>query len=151
MGKAYLSVNMFKNFPPLSSYIHINSLILYTYMCTYTYDCPGGPRSKAYVLAAWLLGSWVRIPLEVWIFLFVILCYIVLCRYSPLRRADHLYKGVLSNIFTRLRSLRCETAKVLTSNVEPLMIKIYTHTHTHIPTQSKLAPVVLSFANPELW
>jgi hypothetical protein len=37
-------------------------------------------RSKALLLVAWLLGSWVRIPLEAWNFVFVFLCYVVLCR-----------------------------------------------------------------------
>jgi hypothetical protein len=41
--------------------------------------------------AAWLLGSWVRIPLGAWMFV----CCVVLCRYRPLRRADHSTRGVL--------------------------------------------------------
>jgi hypothetical protein len=37
-------------------------------------------RSKAWVLAGWLLGSWVRIPLKAWMFVRVFLCCAVLCR-----------------------------------------------------------------------
>jgi hypothetical protein len=33
-------------------------------------------RSGAWVLAGWLLGSWVRIPLKAWMF---VLCLSVLC------------------------------------------------------------------------
>jgi hypothetical protein len=36
--------------------------------------------SEAKVLAGWLLGSWVRIPLKAWIFVRVFLCCVVLCR-----------------------------------------------------------------------
>jgi hypothetical protein len=56
-------------------------------------------RSVAWVLAARLLGlgSWIRIPLEVWMFVFVLLCCVVLsvitleagestCAYNPERR-----------------------------------------------------------------
>jgi hypothetical protein len=32
------------------------------------------PRSEAKVFAAWLLGSWVRMPLKAWMFVFVFLC-----------------------------------------------------------------------------
>jgi hypothetical protein len=54
------------------------------YYYKYAY-CVIGPvtvaaRSKVQVLAAWLLGSWVRIPLEPWMFVFVFLCCVVLCR-----------------------------------------------------------------------
>jgi hypothetical protein len=45
--------------------------------------------------SSWLLGSWVRIPLEAWMFVYVFLCCVVLCRSTPLRRADHSSKGVL--------------------------------------------------------
>jgi Na+-translocating ferredoxin:NAD+ oxidoreductase RnfD subunit len=37
-------------------------------------------RSQAWVLAGWLLGSWVRIPLKAWMFVRVFLCCVVLCR-----------------------------------------------------------------------
>jgi hypothetical protein len=37
-------------------------------------------RSEASVLAGWLLGSWVRIPLKTWMFVRVFLCCVVLCR-----------------------------------------------------------------------
>jgi hypothetical protein len=37
-------------------------------------------RSETWVLAGWLLGSWVRIPLKEWMFVRVCLCCIVLCR-----------------------------------------------------------------------
>jgi hypothetical protein len=37
-------------------------------------------RSEAWVLACWLLGSWVRIPLKAWMFVRVFLCCVVLCR-----------------------------------------------------------------------
>jgi hypothetical protein len=37
-------------------------------------------RSEAWVLAGWLLGSWVRIPLKAWLFVRVFLCCVVLCR-----------------------------------------------------------------------
>jgi hypothetical protein len=37
--------------------------------------CPRGLRRRS-----WLLGSWVRIPLETWMFVFVFLCCVVLCR-----------------------------------------------------------------------
>jgi hypothetical protein len=40
-------------------------------------------RSEAWVLAGWLLGSWVRIPLKAWMFVRVFLCRVVLCRYRP--------------------------------------------------------------------
>jgi hypothetical protein len=33
------------------------------------------------VLAGWLLGSWVRIPLKAWMFVRVFLCCVVLCRW----------------------------------------------------------------------
>jgi hypothetical protein len=36
--------------------------------------------SEAWVLAGWLLGSWVRIPLKVWMFVRVFLCCVVLRR-----------------------------------------------------------------------
>jgi uncharacterized membrane protein YkvA (DUF1232 family) len=38
-----------------------------------------GPSGRA-VLAAWLVGSWVRTPLGAWMFVFVFLCYVVLFR-----------------------------------------------------------------------
>jgi hypothetical protein len=38
-------------------------------------------RSEAWVLAGWLLWSWVRIPLKAWMFVRVFLCFVVLCRY----------------------------------------------------------------------
>jgi hypothetical protein len=37
-------------------------------------------RSETWVLAGWLLGSWVRIALEAWMFVRVFLCCVVLCR-----------------------------------------------------------------------
>jgi hypothetical protein len=37
-------------------------------------------RSEVWVLAGWLLGSWVRIPLKAWMFVLVFLCCVVLCR-----------------------------------------------------------------------
>jgi hypothetical protein len=37
-------------------------------------------RSEAWVLAGWLLGSWVLIPLKAWMFIRVFLCCVVLCR-----------------------------------------------------------------------
>jgi hypothetical protein len=40
-------------------------------------------RSEAWVLAGWLLGSWVRIPLKAWMFVRVFLCCVVLCRWRP--------------------------------------------------------------------
>jgi hypothetical protein len=40
-------------------------------------------RSRAWVLAGWLLGSWVRIPLKAWMFVRVFLCCVVLCRQRP--------------------------------------------------------------------
>jgi hypothetical protein len=40
-------------------------------------------RSEAWVLAGWLLGSWVRIPLKAWMFVRVFLCCVVLCRQRP--------------------------------------------------------------------
>jgi hypothetical protein len=58
---------------------------------------PPGPRRRS-----WLLASWVRIPLESWMFVFVFLCCLVLC---PLRRADHPSKGVLPCVVIRLLNL----------------------------------------------
>jgi hypothetical protein len=46
-------------------------------------------RSEAWVLAGWLLGSWVRISLKAWMF---IPCLSVFCcpvKVEALRRADH--------------------------------------------------------------
>jgi hypothetical protein len=40
-------------------------------------------RFEAWVLAGWLLGSWVRIPLKAWMFVGIFLCYVVLCRWRP--------------------------------------------------------------------
>jgi hypothetical protein len=40
-------------------------------------------RSEESVLAGWLLGSWVRIPLKAWMFVRVFLCCVVLCKYRP--------------------------------------------------------------------
>jgi hypothetical protein len=37
-------------------------------------------RSEAWVLAGWLLGSWVRFQLQAWMFVRVFLCCVVLCR-----------------------------------------------------------------------
>jgi hypothetical protein len=37
-------------------------------------------QSEAWVLAGWLLGSWVRMPLKAWMFVRVFLCCVVLCR-----------------------------------------------------------------------
>jgi hypothetical protein len=37
-------------------------------------------RSEAWVLAGWLLGSWVRVPLKAWMFVRVFLCCVILCR-----------------------------------------------------------------------
>jgi hypothetical protein len=37
-------------------------------------------RSEAWVLAGWLLGSWVRILLKAWMFVCVFLWCVVLCR-----------------------------------------------------------------------
>jgi hypothetical protein len=47
-------------------------------------------------MAAWLLESWVQIPL------FVFLCCVVLCNYRPLRRADHSSKGILPSVLIKL-------------------------------------------------
>jgi hypothetical protein len=52
-------------------------------------------RSKAYVLASWLLGSRVRNPLVAWMFVLMFICCVVLCRQRPLRRADHSSRGVI--------------------------------------------------------
>jgi hypothetical protein len=49
------------------------------FMCTYS-DINNFTLSKAYVLAAWVLGSWVRIPFEAWMFIFVFLCCALLWR-----------------------------------------------------------------------
>jgi hypothetical protein len=40
-------------------------------------------RSETWILAGWLLGSWVRIPIKAWMFVRVFLCCVVLCRYRP--------------------------------------------------------------------
>jgi hypothetical protein len=40
-------------------------------------------RSEAWVLAGWLVGSWVRSPLKARMFVRVFLCCVVLCRYRP--------------------------------------------------------------------
>jgi hypothetical protein len=53
-------------------------------------------QSKEEVLAAWLLGSWVRIPLGACKFVF--LYCIVQCRYRPLHQADYSSKGVLPHV-----------------------------------------------------
>jgi hypothetical protein len=45
-------------------------------------------------------------------FVFVFLFCVVLCRYRPLRRANHSSEGVLGN-------LECEVVKVLTRTVGP--------------------------------
>jgi hypothetical protein len=37
-------------------------------------------QSEAWVLASWLLGSWVKIPLKAWMFVRIFLCCVVLCR-----------------------------------------------------------------------
>jgi hypothetical protein len=79
------------------------------------------------VKGAWLLASWVRIPLEAWMFLFVFLCCVVLFRQRPLRRDGHSSKEVLPSGLTRLRNLRCEAAKVLTRTVELLMMIIFSY------------------------
>jgi hypothetical protein len=42
-------------------------------MWAYCSPIPVAGRAKVYVLAAWLLESWVRIPLEAWMFVFVFL------------------------------------------------------------------------------
>jgi hypothetical protein len=47
-----------------------------TFKATMTCPC----RSEARVLAGWLLGSWVRVPLKAWMFVRVFLCCVVLCR-----------------------------------------------------------------------
>jgi hypothetical protein len=39
--------------------------------------------SEAWVLAGWLLGSGVRIPLKAWMFVRIFLCCVVLCTYRP--------------------------------------------------------------------
>jgi hypothetical protein len=39
--------------------------------------------SEAWILAGWLLGSWVRIPLKAWMLVRVFLCCVVLCRLRP--------------------------------------------------------------------
>jgi hypothetical protein len=49
--------------------------------------CPRGP---------WLLGSRVRNPLMVWMFVSCVCS--VLCRYGPLRWDDNLFKGVLPSV-----------------------------------------------------
>jgi Flp pilus assembly protein TadB len=45
-------------------------------------------RSEAWVLAAWLLRSWVRIPLWAWMFVLVLLCCVVLCVIRAIRQTD---------------------------------------------------------------
>jgi hypothetical protein len=42
----------------------------YIFMAMYSFDPPVtvAVRSEAWVLAGWLLGSWVRIPLKAWMF-----------------------------------------------------------------------------------
>jgi hypothetical protein len=57
-------------------------------------------------------------------FVFVFLCCVVLCRYRPLRRADHSSKGVLTSVLISSRNLQCGAARVLTRTVEPLMMMI---------------------------
>jgi hypothetical protein len=65
--------------------------------------------SEWQVLTAWLQRPWVRIPLEAWMFVLLFLCVCtVLCRYSPLRRADHSSKGVLPGVLIRFRNLWCQ-------------------------------------------
>jgi hypothetical protein len=51
-------------------------------MPRYDYESPVtvAVRSEAWVLAGWLLGSWVRIPLKAWMFILVFLCCVVLCK-----------------------------------------------------------------------
>jgi hypothetical protein len=49
-------------------------------------------RSDAYVVNAWSLRSWDRIPLKAWMFVLVCLCCVV-CR-----QADNSFKGVLPSI-----------------------------------------------------
>jgi hypothetical protein len=52
---------------------------------------------------AWTLGSWVRIPLEAWMFVFI-LC--VCCPVAALRRADHSSKESYQlSLSVRLRNL----------------------------------------------
>jgi hypothetical protein len=40
-------------------------------------------RSEVWVLAGWLLGSWVQILLKAWMFVRVFLCCVVVCRQRP--------------------------------------------------------------------
>jgi hypothetical protein len=40
-------------------------------------------RSRAWVSVAWILGSWVWIPLKAWMFVLIFLCCVVLCRQRP--------------------------------------------------------------------
>jgi len=56
---------------------------------------PCGLRRKLSV--ALFLGSQVRIPLRARMFVYVSCC--VFCRQWPLRRADHPYRGVLTNLY----------------------------------------------------
>jgi hypothetical protein len=56
-------------------------------------------RYEATVLSAWTLRSWVRIPFKARMFVLVSLCFVVLCRWRPLRRAEHSSKAVLPSVW----------------------------------------------------
>jgi hypothetical protein len=58
--------------------------VIHIILCGYNFlPVTVAVRSEAWVLAGWLLGSWVRIPLKAWIFVRVFLCCVVLCRQRP--------------------------------------------------------------------
>jgi hypothetical protein len=55
---------------------------------------------------AWTLGSWVRIPLEAWMFVCVYSVFLLSCVVAALRRADHWSKESYQlSISVRLRNL----------------------------------------------
>jgi hypothetical protein len=56
-------------------------------------------RYEAKVLSAWTLRSWVRIPFKARMFVLVSLCFVVLCKWRPLRRAEHSSKAVLPSVW----------------------------------------------------
>jgi hypothetical protein len=65
-----ISYSLFAEFLYLDIYIFRSPLVLYSYLRVLL------PIPVAF----WLLGSWVRIPLEAWMFVFVFLYCVVLCR-----------------------------------------------------------------------
>lgn len=81
-------------------------------------------RSKAWVLAAWILRFWVRIPLKTWMFVLGVLCCGVLWGQ---RRGVGLIPvlGVLSNV-ELVDNFRCnsEFEQVTSPNVQKLMIMV---------------------------